>query len=146
MNILLVEDRGAAAFYIVESLKKEGHVVLDAFNPGDAQSIWDNREIVPIHCIILDLHMTTDGLSEEQKAKSVDGFLSGWVWLCDSVLSEVPEMRERTIIYSDYLPTLKENVLEEEYRGIRLIPKRRRNSSAREVAARIQEIARMTRL
>lgn len=144
MNILLVEDQGAATFYVVEWVKKEGHVVLNAFNLNDAQTHWSKRDEVPVHCIILDLNMTTDGLSEEQRARSVDTLLSGWVWLHDVVLPEAPEMRQRTIIYSGYIPTLKENVPEEEYRGIILIPKRRHSSSAREMTAHIREIARMT--
>lgn len=143
MNILLVEDRGAASYYVVEWLKKEGHVVLDAFNPNDAKSRWDKRREVSIHCILLDLNLATDGLSKEQKARSVGGLLSGWVWLHDVVLAEAPEMRQCTIIYSDYIPTLRENVLEEDYKDIILIPKRRRSSSAREVTARIREVARM---
>lgn len=144
MNILLVENRGAALYYVVEWLKKEGHVVLDAFNPNDAQSRWDKRKEAPIHCILLDLNLPTDGLSNKQRERSAGGFLSGWVWLHDVVLREAPEMRQRTTIYSDYIPTLKENVPEEEYKDIKLIPKRRRSSSARDVTARVREIARMT--
>lgn len=143
MNVLLLEDRGAATFYVVEWLKKELHTVLDAFNANDAQSRWDNRNKVPIHCIILDLNLPTDGLSDSQRERSVGGLLSGWIWLHDVVLSEAPEMRQRTIIYSDYIPTLRQNVPEEEHREITLIPKRRRSSSAREVAARVREIAQM---
>lgn len=145
MNVLLVEDRGAAAYYVVEWLKKEGHLVLDACNPNDAQSHWNKRKDVPIHCILLDLNLPTDGLTEEQRERSVGGLLSGWVWFRDVVFAEAPEMRPLTIIYSDYIPTLKDNVPATEYDGITLIPKRRRSSSAREVSARIQEITRVTR-
>jgi len=143
MNVLLLEDRGAASYYVVEWLKKEGHTVFDEFNVNDAQSRWEKRNEVPIHCIILDLNLPTDGLRGEQREKSAGGLLSGWVWLHDVVLTEAPEMRQRTIIYSDYISTLKERVSEEEFKEITLIPKRRRSSSAREVAARIREIARM---
>lgn len=143
MNVLLLEDRGAAAFYVVEWLRKERHTVLEAFNLNDAQSHWGQRDKVPIDCIILDLSLPTDGLSDKQRERSEGGLLSGWIWLNDKVLLELPEMRQRTIIYSDYIPTLRRNIAQERYKDIRLIPKRRRSRSAEEVAAHIREIARM---
>jgi len=145
MNVLVLEDRGASAYYVLGWLRENGHRVLDAFNPNDAQSHWDKRDKVPLDCILLDLNTPTDGLSEEQKTRTEGGLLSGWVWLYDSVLRETPEMRQRIIIYSDYTATLKENVPESEYGDIARIPKRQRSSSAREVVARIHEIAQMTR-
>ncbi len=144
MNVLLLEDRGSAGFYVEEWLKAHGHNVLSAFNPNDAQSHWQDRETTPVHCIILDLYVPTEGLSEAQIAESEDGLLSGWVWFRDSVLRDEPKMKQRTIIYSDYVPTLRNSshVDPSEYRGISIIPKRRRSSSARDVISRIQEVAR----
>jgi CheY-like chemotaxis protein len=144
MNVLLLEDRGAATLYVVQWLESQGHKVLLAFNPNDAKSYWAKRDVTMIECIILDLNLPTDGLSKEQKERSVGGLLSGWVWLYEVVLAEAPQMRHRTIIYSDYIATLKDNVTEDKYKSITLIPKRRRSSSAREVAARIRQIGRMS--
>ena len=93
MNVLLVEDQGAAAYYIVKWLEEEGHVVLMASNLNVAQDYWDNRSEVQIHCIILDLNMSPDGLTNKQKQRSEGGLLSGWVWLHDCVLSDEPEAR-----------------------------------------------------
>ena len=145
MNVLFVEDRGATAYFVERWLKENGHYVLNAFNPNDAQDHWNKRDEVPIHCIMLDLQISTTGLSHQQKERSFGGTLSGWIWLQDNVVTEAPEMRERTIIYSDYTHALYENVAEAEYRGITIIPKKQRSSAGEEVVARIREIARMTR-
>ncbi len=140
MNVLLVEDRGASEYYVSEWLRQEGHTVFDAFNPADAQSIWEERENVPIHCIILDLNMPSDGLTMDQKNRSEGGVLCGWVWLEDNVLSVAPQMRNHIIIYSDYIPILKDKIASERYKDISLFSKRRRSGSAKEVTARIHKI------
>ena len=145
MNVLFLEDRGSTVFFVEQWLKENGHNVLSAFNPNDAQVHWSKRDEVPIHCIILDLQVLTAGLTSKQKKRSFGGTLSGWIWLRDKVLTEVPEMRQRTIIYSDYIHALCERVPEDEYRGITIVPKTQRSSAAEEVAAHIREIARMTR-
>lgn len=88
MNVLFLEDRGATAFFVERWLKENGHNVLSAFNPNDAQDHWNKRDKVPIHCIILDLRTPTEGLDEKQKKRSAGGFLTGWIWLFDNVLTE----------------------------------------------------------
>ena len=145
MNVLLLEDRGAAAYYVTRWLSDNGHTVLDAFNPADATSHWQQRHVVPIHCVILDLYLPSDGLSEEQMETSEGGFLNGWVWLRDVVLTAEPSMRNKVIIYSDYIHVLTEcgTIPEDDYKGILLIPKRKRSSSAEVIVKRLREIARL---
>ena len=145
MNVLLLDDRGSTTYFVERWLKENGHTVLSAFNPNDAQDHWNKRAKIPVHCIILDLQTPTNGLSDEQKKRTVGVTLAGWVWLHDNVLTEMPEMRQRTIIYSDYSYILCENVPEDEYRGITIVPKKQRQSAAEYVVARFQEIARMAR-
>lgn len=145
MNVLFLEDRGSTAYYVERTLETNGHTVLSAFNPNDAQSYWERRIHVPVHCILLDLLMSMEGLTNKQKADAQGGTLAGWVWLRDNVLAEAPEMRQRTIIYSDYVAVLQEKVPEEQYRGIKMFSKKQRGSSADVVMAGIQEIARMVR-
>lgn len=145
MNVLFLEDRGATAYNLERWLQRNGHNVLGAFNPNDAQSHWRRREKTPIGCIILDLQTSMDGLTDGQKANAEGGTLAGWVWLRDNVLAEAPEMRQRIIIYSDYVAVLRAKVPEEQYRGIKVVSKRQRGSSADAVIASIREIARMVR-
>jgi CheY-like chemotaxis protein len=140
MNVLVLEDRGSAAYYVKEWLEKNGHVYIKALTPNDAQSHWIKRNETPIDCIMLDLNVPTDGLTEAQKEQSKGGLLSGWLWFRDSVLTQEAMMRQRTIIYSDYIPVLQET--DEDYSGIKLVPKRQRSSTADEVTAWIEELAR----
>ena len=143
MNVLFLEDRGASAYNVEHWLKTNGHSVLGAFNANDAQSHWRRRKDMPVHCIILDLQTSMDGLTDEQKVDAEGGTLAGWVWLRDNVLPEAPEMRQRTIIYSDYVSVLREKVPEEQYRGIQVVSKRQRSSAADVVITRIREIDKM---
>jgi hypothetical protein len=144
MNILVIEDRGAVSFYLAEALQAEGHVVLEAYNTNDAQAHWDHRETTPIDCMIVDLQMPQDGLTEAEKEESRGGLLTGWLWLRGHVLPNVPaEYRSRVIICSDYLGNLREFVRADEYRGIRLVPKRAPSGSAGEVLKRVREISGM---
>ena len=140
MNILVLDDRGSSSYYLMEWLKIHEYTVYTAFNLNDAQSIWDNRATNPIHCIILDLNVPTDGLKDEQKERSKGGLISGWVWLKENVLFDEPQMKYYTIIYSDYIHCLDDNI-EEEYEEITFIPKRQRSSSAEDVTKRIIQIA-----
>jgi CheY-like chemotaxis protein len=138
MNVLVLEDRGSAAYYVKGWIESQGHVALLALTPNDASSHWHERKKVPIDCIMLDLNLPTDGLNEAQKEQSQGGLLSGWVWFRDTVLTQEPMMRQRTIIYSDYIPVLQAS--KEDYSGIKLVPKRRRSRSADEVTAWFNQI------
>jgi hypothetical protein len=143
MNVLFLEDRGASAYNVERWLGLNGHNVLGAFNYNDAQGHWRRREMVPVHCIILDLQISMDGLSNEQKGDAEGGTLAGWVWLRDNVLADAPEMRRRTIIYSDYVGVLREKVPEEQYCAITVVSKRGRGGGADRVIGSIQKIEAM---
>ena len=144
MNILLVEDRGEVSVYLKLALRDDGHQVLDAFNPNDAMSHWNNRRTIPIDCIILDLNLRPDGLTETERKASRGGLISGWLWLKDYVLTQKPDMASRTIVYSDYLHELQAAVTASEYQGVALVPKKGRSSPAQEVMKHIQRIAGMS--
>ena len=145
MNILVLEDRGEVSFYLREFLESEGHVVLEAYNPNDAQSHWNVRKKVSVDCIIADLNMPPDGLTDEETASSRNGLLSGWYWLSGRVFPECPEMRKRVIVYSDYLADFKRYVRSEEYAGIRLVAKRGSSSPAEAILNHLREIAWLAR-
>ena len=147
MNILLLEDRGSTAHFLLRWLKENGHLVLGKMNQGayninDANSIWSQRKEVPVHCMIVDLDVPPDGLSDDQIKDAGGGCLSGWIWLRNEVLQNEPEMRSRTIIYSDYVDVLREHIPEEEYYGVTLVEKRKRDST-RIIVERINAIERI---
>ncbi|WP_321473453.1 hypothetical protein [uncultured Paludibaculum sp.] len=125
MNILFLEDRGSVTEYIKEILERDNkHRVIEAFDINDAQSSWEDRTKQPIHCMIIDLNMPADGLTEVEEAATAAGLLTGWIWLREYVFKVDPGMKARTIIFSDYLAEFKDRVPEEECRGISIIAKR----------------------
>jgi CheY-like chemotaxis protein len=146
MNILVLEDRGSVSIYLRQALEKQGHRVVDAFDANDAQDWWNKRQKFPIHCIILDLNLPPDGLSDEENKDSQGGLLSGWLWISRHVLTDQPNMRSRIIVYSDYLAELRRFVGRERYEdmqheGIRLISKRGRTSTADQVLDAVRKLA-----
>ena len=129
MNVLVLEDRGSVSFYLEEGIRSRGHTVFSAFTIPDARSYWENEQI---DCIVVDSNMSPDGLGEEQIKRTKDGLLTGVIWLLDSVFPERQDMRERTIIYTDYLERLRESFTDEELRGLQLFSKKGSVSPARE--------------
>jgi len=116
--------------------------VLYAQDVNDAQHYWSSARDVPIDAMIIDINMQSNGLTDDQKKESRGGLLTGWLWLRDSVLRIEPEIRQRCIIYSDYLSDFVEHVTEEQYAGISLISKKESPSGARQVLRRLREMAR----
>ncbi len=111
MKILLVEDLGSVSEYLVEALREQGHEVLEAGDIDDARSFWED-EGETIDCLIVDLNMDPAGLDDTEIEATRGGLLTGWVWLTRHVFADDPDMRRRTIIYTDYLGKLEEHVKE----------------------------------
>jgi CheY-like chemotaxis protein len=141
---MVLEDQGAASHYMEEALQDIGHVILEAGSILQAQSVWERRSTIPIHCIIADLNMPTTGMTRELSRQSIGGKLAGWVWLKTHVLGETPDFRQRVILYSDYLEDLKANASEDEISGLRMVPKRGRSGPADQVMRHVDQIAKMT--
>ena len=149
MRILHLEDRGSVSHYVKELLEEdERHEVRMAFSISDAQSFWkpqasqqDPRGIGTIDCIIADLNLNPQGLKEEERAETRGGLLTGWIWLRSYVFSEQPQMRKRTVIYSEYVADLRSHVLPADLRDIRIIGKRGASSPLRMLRDAVREIA-----
>ena len=137
MKILLLEDRGSVSYYMAEALRMNEHEVHDAYNINDAQSEWETDEI---DCVIVDLNLDPTGLSQKEIEETRGGLLSGWIWLRDHVLQKNPEMRQRTVIYSEYVSDLMRCVSKDDLRGIRLIAKGGQESAPDEVLKCIDKI------
>ncbi len=142
MNILVLEDRGSVSHYMEKALQEPGHKILSSFNVNDARSNW---ELGKIDCLIVDLNMAPNGLNPEEVKDTHDGLLTGWIWLREYVYKNNPEMRKRTIIYTDYMDALVDNVSEEQLDGIHLVPKRGSTRPAKQILKRVEEIDLMGR-
>ncbi len=138
MNVLVLEDRGSVSFYLEEALVAEGHEVFAAFNINDARSLFEDK---PIDCIIEDLNMSPDGLEPKEIKMTQSGILTGWIWLREHVLKKKDWMSNRTIIYSEYLPQLREYASEKDLRGIRTVAKRGSTNPTKELLGYVREIA-----
>ena len=135
MKILVLDDRGSVNVHVAGMLEDEGHIVIRAFNCNDAESYWKKCD-----CLIVDLNLPTDGLSEDQIVHTRGGLLTGWVWLKTHVLSHKPEIAERTIIFSEYIANLREVVSTTEIGDVILISKRSPGSSVEKLLRSVKSI------
>jgi CheY-like chemotaxis protein len=120
MNILFVEDRGSVSFYWKEMLESEGYTVYDAGNISQAIFYFREKQV---DCLIIDLNLNPEGLKPEEIEGTHDGLLSGWIWLREYVYKEKRELKERTVILTEYMQQLHQHVSDEELVGIRLVEK-----------------------
>lgn len=140
MNILVLEDRGSVSRYMEEALKNEGHNVFSAGNVSDAISLSKTGKF---DCLIIDLNMPSDGLTEEEKTQTEQGLLTGWVFLKNYVFKVDHRMRERTIVYTDYLERFRESVPHTDLEGVRFIPKKGSPSPAEQLMKSVNLISRI---
>jgi hypothetical protein len=140
MRILFLEDRGSVSVYITEKLKLDGHDVISAFDINDAQSVWERRGEEPIDCMIIDLNMRADGLKDHEMQQTMGGILTGWIWLREYVFKDQPDMRKRTLIFSDYLDLFRKGVAESEYKEVITIPKSAPYSSVEKLFKLVNDI------
>jgi hypothetical protein len=139
MNILFLEDRGSVSFYLMERLEELNHEIFEAYSINDAKSYWEKEDI---NCLIVDLNISPEGLTNEEKEETKHGLLTGWIWLNNYVFNVNPEIRKNTIIYSDYLQSLREYVKStQQLRQLKLIPKRGSTSPTKEVVEAIKLIS-----
>lgn len=140
MNVLVLEDRGSVSFYMEEALRHVGHQVCSASSVPDAQSYWDPAII---DCIIVDSNMSPDGLTEQEMGETKGGLLTGWIWLRNYVFKDNEDMRQRTIIYTDYLERIEEAVAPGELDGLSLLPKKGSTSPAQQLLKEVKRVALM---
>lgn len=145
MTILFLEDRGSVSVPLTEKLELDGYNVISAYDINDAQSVWENRKEMPIDCLIIDLNMPADGLSEDEQKQTNGGLQTGWIWLREYVFKDHAEMKARTVIFSDYLNPFREKVKESEYEGVITIPKSAAYSPVEKLLIEVKKIAQRSR-
>jgi hypothetical protein len=85
--------------------------------------------------------MVPDSLNEVEVRQTRNGLLTGWIWLQDYVFALCEDMKERTVIYSDYVNRLREEISEDGLRGIHFVSKKGATSPARELLRWIERVA-----
>jgi len=140
MNILILKDRGSTAYYLEKALAERGHRVLSAFNVVDASSYWENEQI---DFIVADSNMSPDGLDENEIEDTCDGLLTGWIWLQNRVFKDRKEMRDRTIIYTEYIEQIREIVTEDALKGVYFLSKKGSTSPAEALMGYIERVSKV---
>jgi len=120
MNILFLEDQGVVFEYLIEELEEEGHSIFRAENIPKAIYCWRHETI---DCIVADLNMPPDGLTDKQRAETHGSLLSGWIWLKYYVFEKKPSMKRQTILVTGYLGEFESIVAARERAGIRVVQK-----------------------
>jgi hypothetical protein len=138
MKIMVLEDRGVVSAPLIAALREAGHTVSDAGWIYDAIGIWKREES---DCLIVDLNMVPDGLTDEQIEETQGGLLTGWVWLKHYVFETGEHWKRRTLIYTRYFQEFADLVPESERAGVKVISKTGKHAAA-EVLAFVSTVAR----
>ncbi len=144
MNILLVDDRGSVSKHVKGLLEDREHIVFSAFTIGEAQAYWEDNKIA-FDCLIIDLNMDPTVLLNEEIDRTHYGLLTGWIWLKEYVYKKDNSMKQRTIIFSDYLTELKNIVSSKELKKIRCVAKSNSGSSLELLLKHISDIDQISR-
>ena len=79
MKVLLVEDKGSIYESFNDDFIKRGYEVLNAYQISDALDIIESEEHIDL--FIIDLMVSSVGLTIDEINQSVGGHLSGWLLL-----------------------------------------------------------------
>jgi len=121
MKILVYQTRGSVAFPLEEILKERGHQVVLCHSLEQAIEAWDKDK--SFDCIIAETNDSPQGLTKKERELSQTGLLSGWIWLKNYVFRIKPEMRVRTIMYTDYIKEIYKFVPYKKLRDIHFAKK-----------------------
>ncbi|MCX6744734.1 MAG: hypothetical protein NTX82_04385 [Candidatus Parcubacteria bacterium] len=146
MKILVLDRHAMAAVQMVDFLREEGHhEVINAFNINDANSHWQ-YDGSPFDCLIVDITGPVDGLTEEEKNQTKEGWISGWIWLKNYILKEKPAFTPRVIIYSTQqtLQVLEEADPKAMKSGVSIICKNGSTSGVKLMLAQLEKISKLS--
>lgn len=128
-KILILEDNLYTAEDLCTDIKialtkhNINHIELVIANSIDeANSKLNGIDKDDLICIIADLNMESEGLTDEQKQSTQGSVLTGWVWVCSCVWGEAHFRDIQVIFFSAFTNILKNN---SEYRALEI--KQRKN-------------------
>ena len=135
MNILILEDNTLALKTIEQSIDKaKSKLPNQTYNIVKCYNIYQANEKIEqnIDLVITDLNMSKRGLRTDQYSATIDGFLTGWIWVENSFLQCDKHKNTKIIIFSEYTELLQktygnETTLNKQYgngeKRIRLLSK-----------------------
>lgn len=112
MNILILEDNPSAMRGIVDML--EQFLIDSELRIFSCSNLYLANEAIfevnSLDVIVADLNMSTAGLKNESIVRTHMGYLTGWVWIEDNILSNKKFEETNIIIFSEYINILKEMI------------------------------------
>ena len=119
INVFLLEDRYDVRVTMVDSLEENNFEVCACKGVFEADEEWDAQtDTYKFGAVIIDLMMSSEGLSENERELTNDGLYTGWVWLWGKIKKEITNPKlpygRRVIIHSAYT----EDYLKDLLRGI----------------------------
>ena len=133
MKILLLEDRGSAAYPMkdmLEELRSEPHEVFLSWSVREARAQFQGGK-AGFDCIIADLNVPADGLSPSEFEESQGGQIAGWIWLESEKIvrkkndaePNIPKNNPAVIVCSGYLNVWRQCRREGDYPDVAFIAK-----------------------
>jgi CheY-like chemotaxis protein len=86
-NILLIEDDATTNRNTKQWLEYQGYRVISCFDIYEANANWKEHK-KKIRCIVTDLNIVANGLSDANRDESRGGLFTGWLWLWEKVFSD----------------------------------------------------------
>ena len=134
-TVFIFEDRPGIRSGIKELIKsrinKMSFNFVECFNVYQADAKW-NKHKDNVNILILDLHISPDGLPADLTEKTSGGFLTGWVWLWNNAMKNDIDNYNATkpliLIYSAYTQELKDYLEKEADDGEKKFYKRISNT------------------
>jgi CheY-like chemotaxis protein len=138
-KVLILEDQGGILFPLAERLRDDGYEVICA---SDLYTADQALEDMKLDALILDLNMDAAGLDPALLKDTMDGQLTGWIWL-----RQHPEYHAKAIVYSAYLASLSAHASAEDAATLRNIVQisKREEGHVRAVVAAVKKITREAR-
>jgi CheY-like chemotaxis protein len=146
MHILIVEDSHFLYPALEEMLRNRGHQATAAKNLYQAKEYWSKYKD-SIDCLIVDLNMSPDGLTEQEKEETKLGLFSGWIWLNNYVFTEKPEIKNYTIILTGHKEKLNDKLTNDNklklLEGLSIISKRNPSNTTSLVNEQIKQFSKL---
>lgn len=121
MNILYLEDRASIFQPLKDKLESKGHKIFKAIQISDAIGYINEKTI---DFLIIDLRVLPTGLKPMEIKKSFAGRISGWIFLENYVFNQRPDLKPKTIVFSEYIYQLEKSINLEDFPEVRFFSKK----------------------
>ena len=116
-KVLLFDDRLQVRTSLEEKFKENGIDVFPCRTVYEANDLWENMQ-EKIDVIVLDMMMSSSGLTDGERAMTRAGLLTGWVWLWSALNPNKDDIHPANdkciVIYTAYYEDFKDYINSEQ--------------------------------